>query len=602
MKKNDVLTIRIEDMGVDGEGIGKVDNIPLFVKDALIGDVVSVKIMKMKKNYGYARLLEILEPSKDRVTPPCEFHRSCGGCQIQALSYEKQLEFKQRKIRNNLKRIGGFSEEMLEQVMEPIIGMDEPYHYRNKAQFPVGRDREGRTVTGFYAGRTHTIIPNRNCLLGMPMNEKILETVLSFMEKYRIEPYDEKTNRGVVRHVLTRYGHTTKEWMVCLVIKRTKLPHADALVEELVKLEGMTSISININQKNTNVILGEKVETLWGSPYITDYIHLRTGADWQVEGDGIAYRISPQSFYQVNPIQTEKLYSTALAYAGLTGEESVWDLYCGIGTISLFLAQRAKQVYGVEIVPQAIADAKENAKLNGIMNAEFFVGKAEEVLPEFYERMRRGDSGISSGTSSGLSDAEVSDMDAAKDVQMLTPDVIVVDPPRKGCDTKCLETIVQMFPKRVVYVSCDSATLARDLKFLCENGYEVKRVRGCDMFGQTVSVETVVLLSHKKPDGHINVKVEFGEGEGKVPLDNIAKRAEEYKPKERVTYKMIKEYIEAKYGFKVHTAYIAEVKRDLGLPMYDAPNAVEELKQPRKHPTAEKVEAIKDALKHFEVI
>ena len=503
MKKNDVLTIRIEDMGVDGEGIGKVDNIPLFVKDALIGDVVSVKIMKMKKNYGYARLLEILEPSKDRVTPPCEFHRSCGGCQIQALSYEKQLEFKQRKIRNNLKRIGGFSEEMLEQVMEPIIGMDEPYHYRNKAQFPVGRDREGRTVTGFYAGRTHTIIPNRNCLLGMPMNEKILETVLSFMEKYQIEPYDEKTNRGVVRHVLTRYGHTTKEWMVCLVINRTKLPHADALVEELVKLEGMTSISININQKNTNVILGEKVETLWGSPYITDYIHLRTGADWQVEGDGIAYRISPQSFYQVNPIQTEKLYSTALAYAGLTGEESVWDLYCGIGTISLFLAQRAKQVYGVEIVPQAIADAKENAKLNGIMNAEFFVGKAEEVLPEFYERMRRGNSGIW--------DAEVSDMDAAKDVQMLTPDVIVVDPPRKGCDTKCLETIVQMFPKRVVYVSCDSATLARDLKFLCENGYEVKRVRGCDMFGQTVSVEAVVLLSQlkQKPDDYINVTIEL---------------------------------------------------------------------------------------------
>ena len=494
MKKNDILTIRIEDMGVDGEGIGKVDNIPLFVKDALIGDVVSVKIMKMKKNYGYARLLEILEPSKDRVTPPCEFHRSCGGCQIQALSYEKQLEFKQRKIRNNLRRIGGFSEEMLERVMEPIIGMDEPYHYRNKAQFPVGRDREGRTVTGFYAGRTHTIIPNRNCLLGMPMNEKILETVLSFMEKYRIEPYDEKTNRGVVRHVLTRYGHTTKEWMVCLVINQTKLPHADALVEELVKLEGMTSISININQKNTNVILGEKVETLWGSPYITDYIHLRTGADWQVEGDGIAYRISPQSFYQVNPIQTEKLYSTALAYAGLTGEESVWDLYCGIGTISLFLAQRAKQVYGVEIVPQAIADAKENAKLNGIINAEFFVGKAEEVLPEFYERMRRGDAGISYGISSGVSGAEASDMDAATDVQMLTPDVIVVDPPRKGCDTKCLETIVQMSPKRVVYVSCDSATLARDLKFLCENGYEVKRVRGCDMFGQTVSVETVVLL------------------------------------------------------------------------------------------------------------
>ena len=332
------------------------------------------------------------------------------------------------------------------------------------------------------------------------MNEKILETVLSFMEKYRIEPYDEKTNRGVVRHVLTRYGRTTKQWMVCLVINQPKLPHADALVEELTKLEGMTSISININQKNTNVILGEKVETLWGTPYITDYIHLRTGSDWKVEGEGIAYRISPQSFYQVNPVQTEKLYSTALEYAGLTGEESVWDLYCGIGTISLFLAQRAKQVYGVEIVPQAIADAKENAKQNGITNAEFFVGKAEEVLPKFYEQMRQ--EGVSNlpgrelpGHSSEVQTQNLADKNSA--AQMLKPDVIVVDPPRKGCDEKCLETIVQMNPKRVVYVSCDSATLARDLKFLCQNGYEVKRVRGCDMFGQTVSVETVVLLSRK---------------------------------------------------------------------------------------------------------
>ena len=479
------------------------------------------------------------QPANIKNNPDaCPLAKKCGGCQLQNMSYDRQLRWKQARVEILLKKFC---------KVDKIIGMDEPYHYRNKAQFPVGRDREGRTVTGFYAGRTHTIIPNRNCLLGMPMNEKILETVLSFMEKYRIEPYDEKTNRGVVRHVLTRYGHTTKEWMVCLVINRTKLPHADALVEELVKLEGMTSISININQKNTNVILGEKVETLWGSPYITDYIHLRTGADWQVEGDGIAYRISPQSFYQVNPIQTEKLYSTALAYAGLTGEESVWDLYCGIGTISLFLAQRAKQVYGVEIVPQAIADAKENAKLNGITNAEFFVGKAEEVLPEFYERMRRGNSGIW--------DAEVSDMDAAKDVQMLTPDVIVVDPPRKGCDTKCLETIVQMSPKRVVYVSCDSATLARDLKFLCENGYEVKRVRGCDMFGQTVSVETVVLLSQlkQKPDDYINVTIE---------LDNVDITSVETK----ATYDEIKKYVaEHNAGMKVSNLYISQVKRKCGI-------------------------------------
>ena len=299
---------------------------------------------------------------------------------------------------------------------------------------------------------------------------------------------------------------------------------------------------------------------LWGQPYITDKI-----------GE-ISYQISPLSFFQVNPYQTGRLYGKALEYAQLSGNETVWDLYCGIGTISLFLAQKAKMVRGVEIIPAAIENAKENARLNGFANTEFFVGKAEEVLPEQFARTGE------------------------------RADVIVVDPPRKGCDETLLSTIIKMQPDRVVYVSCDSATLARDLKYLCERGYELKKVCPVDMFPNTVSVETVVLLSHKKPDGHINVKVEFGEGEGKVPLDNIAKRAENYKPKERVTYKMIKEYIEAKYGFKVHTAYIAEVKRDLGLPMYDAPNAVEELKQPRKHPTAEKVEAIKDALKHFEVI
>ena len=329
----------------------------------------------------------------------------------------------------------------------------------------------------------------------------------------------------------------------------------------------MTSITISVNQKNTNVIMGDSYEVLWGQAFITDYI-----------GE-IKYQISPLSFFQVNPVQSEKLYGLALEYADLKGDETVWDLYCGIGTISLFLAQKAKQVYGVEIIPQAIEDARKNAQINGIENAKFYVGKAEEVLPGYYADYAKAHPG-----------------------EQAHADVIVVDPPRKGCEESLLETMVQMQPERIVYVSCDSATLARDLKYLCGNGYELVKVRAVDQFSQTVHVETVVLLSHKKPDGHINVKVEFGEGEGKVPLDNIAKRAEEYKPKERVTYKMIKEYIEAKYGFKVHTAYIAEVKRDLGLPMYDAPNAVEELKQPRKHPTAEKVEAIKDALKHFEVI
>ena len=556
-RKNDLVTLEIEDCGIDGEGIGKADGFTVFVKDAVIGDTVTAKIIKAKKNYGYGRLMEVLKPSPYRVEPKCEFARQCGGCQLQALSYDQQLVFKTNKVKGHLERIGGFTDIL----MEPIIGMDELFHYRNKAQFPVGRNKEGKIVTGFYAGRTHNIIENRDCALGVAENKEVLDRVIAHMEKYGIEPYNEATGKGLVRHVLIRYGYFTKEVMVCLILNGNKLPKEEQLVKSLCEIPGMTSITINVNKKHSNVILGEKIRLLWGQEYITDRI-----------GD-ISYQISPLSFYQVNPMQTQKLYAKALEYADLHGQETVWDLYCGIGTISLFLAQKAKFVRGVEIVPAAIENAKENAKLNGLENTEFFVGKAEEVLPREYKK-----NGVYA-------------------------DVIVVDPPRKGCDETLLETMVEMNPERIVYVSCDSATLARDLKYLCERGYELRKVCPVDQFGMTVHVETVVLLSHKKPDGHINVKVEFGEGEGKVPLDNIAnKRAETYKPKERVTYKMIKEYIEAKYGFKVHTAYIAEVKRDFGLPMYDAPNAVEELKQPRKHPTAEKVEAIKDALKHFEVI
>ena len=555
-RKNDLVTLEIEDCGIDGEGIGKADGFTVFVKDAVIGDTVTAKIIKAKKNYGYGRLMEVLKPSPYRVEPKCEFARQCGGCQLQALSYDQQLVFKTNKVKGHLERIGGFTDI----PMEPIIGMDELFHYRNKAQFPVGRNKEGKIVTGFYAGRTHNIIENRDCALGVAENKEVLDRVIAHMEKYGIEPYNEATGKGLVRHVLIRYGYFTKEVMVCLILNGNKIPKEELLVKSLCEIPGMTSITINVNKKHSNVILGEEIRLLWGQEYITDRI-----------GD-ISYQISPLSFYQVNPMQTQKLYAKALEYADLHGQETVWDLYCGIGTISLFLAQKAKFVRGVEIVPAAIENAKENAKLNGLENTEFFVGKAEEVLPREYKK-----NGVYA-------------------------DVIVVDPPRKGCDETLLETMVEMNPDRIVYVSCDSATLARDLKYLCERGYELRKVCPVDQFGMTVHVETVVLLSHKKPDGHINVKVEFGEGEGKVPLDNIAKRAEEYKPKERVTYKMIKEYIEAKYGFKVHTAYIAEVKRDLGLPMYDAPNAVEELKQPRKHPTAEKVEAIKDALKHFEVI
>ena len=568
MQKNDLVTVAIEDIGVGGEGIGKVDGYTLFIKDAIIGDVVEAKIVKAKKNYGYARLMNIVTPSENRVEKPaCPMARRCGGCQIQEMKYGAQLSFKEGKVRGNLERIGEVPTELLDKVMQPIVGMEEPFHYRNKAQFPIGTDKEGHIITGFYAGRTHSIIPNTDCALGVAVNQKILEIILHFMENNHISAYDEEKHKGLVRHVLIRYGFKTDEIMVCLVINGEKLPHAEKLVDKLCEISGMTSITISVNKAKTNVIMGNEIKLLWGQTYITDYI------------GNVKYQISPLSFYQVNPVQTEKLYGLALDYADLNGNETVWDLYCGIGTISLFLAQNAKQVYGVEIVPQAIDDARNNAKINDIANAEFYVGKAEEVLPEYYREYQESHGG-----------------------ETAHADVIVVDPPRKGCEESLLQTIVDMQPEKVVYVSCDSATLARDVKFLRESGYELKKITPVDQFPNTVHVETVVLLSHKKPDGHINVKVEFGEGEGKVPLDNIAKRAEEYKPKERVTYKMIKEYIEAKYGFKVHTAYIAEVKRDLGLPMYDAPNAVEELKQPRKHPTAEKVEAIKDALKHFEVI
>lgn len=455
IKKNDILTVEITDTGTEGEGIGKNAGFTLFVKDAVIGDTVQVKVMKAKKNYAYAKLEKVLVPSPFRVQPPCAFHRQCGGCQLQSLSYEKQLEFKQNKIRNNLVRIGGFDPEKIDACMEPIIGMEDPWHYRNKAQFPFGYDKEGNVVTGFYAGRTHTIIPNTDCVLGVKENKEILEIILAYMKKYAVSAYEETSGKGLVRHVLIRKGFASGQIMVCLILNGKKLPEEQWLAEELWKIPGMTSVSVNVNTERTNVIMGKKVRVLKGEEKIEDAI-----------GD-VVFRISPLSFYQVNPVQTRKLYGKALEYAGLTGEETVWDLYCGIGTISLFLAQKAKKVYGVEIVPEAIADAKENAVRNGITNAEFFVGKAEEVLPQMYEE------------------------------EGVYADVIVVDPPRKGCDEKCLETMVRMRPESIVYVSCDSATLGRDLKYLGEKGYEIGKWRGCDMFPGTGHVETAVLLEQK---------------------------------------------------------------------------------------------------------
>ena len=673
-KKNERFQVTIEDLSENGEGIGKTDGFTWFVKDAVPGDVVEASVMKVKKTYGYARLLRVLEPSPDRVIPPCPVARQCGGCQIQAMSYESQLRFKEGKICNNLRRIGGLTglvpvdengalrkgevgwagrevgavgarQTVLESSMEraarkidaervvqgvaveqdgreiaaerdargvgaewdtrdtrgagtagagwsveqrqlvyPIMGMERPWRYRNKAQFPFGKGKDGRIITGFYAGRTHSIIEAEDCLLGVEENKKILDCIRSHMEQYGIEPYDETTHQGLVRHALIRKGFRTGELMVCLVLNGSvkQLTAAEELVERLNGLfEGavaetgpgkmglsemgiaggaraageaapapasrMASISCSINRERTNVIMGTKIVNLYGPGYITDYI------------GNVQYRISPLSFYQVNPVQTERLYGTALEYAGLTGEETVWDLYCGIGTISLFLAQKAKKVYGVEIVPQAIEDARANAKLNGMENVEFFVGKAEEVLPEQYEKHH------------------------------VYADVIVVDPPRKGCDPVCLDTIVKMAPKRVVYVSCDSATLARDLKYLGERGYAVEKVRGCDMFGQTGHVETVVLLSKLNTKQHIEVELNLDE------LDLTAAES-------KATYDEIKAYVLEKHGLKVSSLYISQVKRKCGLDVGQNYNLSkkEDAKVPQCPP--DKEAAIMEALKHFHMV
>ena len=516
-KKNDIVTVTIEDIGNDGEGIGKTDGYTLFVKDAVIGDVVEARITKCKKNYGYARVEKVVTPSSFRVEPKCSFHKRCGGCQIQAMRYDRQLVFKQDKIRNNLLRIGGFPAALIDTVIEPVVGMEEPWHYRNKAQFPVGYDKEGNLITGFYAGRTHDIIANTDCALGAPENQLILEAVLSYMRDNHVTAYREDTGEGLVRHVLIRTGFWSGEIMVCLVVNGTKLPAAEKLTKNLLAIpltdtaesganKKITSISLSVNTEKTNVIMGKDICVLWGKGCIQDTLC------------GLTFSISPLSFYQVNPVQTEKLYGLALEYANLTGKETVWDLYCGIGTISLCMAKKARQVYGVEVVPQAIEDARENARVNQIANVEFYEGKAEEVLPAFYERL--GQAG--------------EDENADK----LHPDVIVVDPPRKGCDEKCLETMLRMRPERIVYVSCDSATLARDLKVLCEGGYELKKVRGVDQFGGTVHVETVCLLSKPHTEHHIEVEVN---------LDEMDLTAAESK----ATYEEIKAYVRAHMGLKV---------------------------------------------------
>ena len=456
--KNEVYTVEIEDVGVNGEGIARMDGYTLFIKDAVRLDTCEVKITKAHPKYAYAKLMKVVKPSPFRVEPRCPVASKCGGCKVMAASYEEQLRFKQNKVKNNIDKIG----KVTGYEMAPIVGMDNPYHYRNKAQFPIGLDKEGNLVSGFYAGRTHVIIPNEECHIGVPENEEILKILKEFMAEKNIAPYDEVTLKGLIRYVMIRKAFHTGEIMVCIIINGNKIPNQEELVERLKTVKGMTSIFVSINLCNTNVIMGKILEHIYGKKYITDYI-----------GD-VKFNISPKSFFQVNPVQTEKMYSKALEFAGLTGEETVWDLYCGIGSISLFLAKAAKKVFGVEIISDAIRDAKNNAKINGIENVEFFVGKSEEVLPDYYKKH------------GGYAD------------------VIVVDPPSKGCDEKLLETIVQMQPERLVYVSCDSATLARDIHYMDEHGYELRKVQAFDNFPFSEHVETVVLMTRVSNEPHTN--------------------------------------------------------------------------------------------------
>ena len=481
--------------------------------------------------------------------------KNCGGCPLLGLDYAEQLKQKEATVKKLLGKYG---------PVNAIRGMEDPYHYRNKVISTFTTGWGGKLTSGIYAANSHKVLPVERCLLQDEVLDKTMEAVRAAAIACRYQPYNEDKGTGLVRHCLLRRGVATGQVMVVLVTAQAVLPGAKNFVRALLaeaEKRGVTVTTVvqNVNPRKTSVVLGEAEKVLYGKGYILDTLCGKT------------YALSPRSFYQINHSQTEVLYGLAVEAAHLTGKEVVLDAYCGIGTIGLTAADHAKQVVGVELNRDAVQDAIGNAKHNGVKNARFFAADATRWISEAAAAGERAD-------------------------------VIFMDPPREGSTPQFIESVARMAPKRVVYVSCNPETLARDLALLTKKGYRVESSTPVDMFPHSEHIETVVLLSHKKADSYIHIDVEFGEGEGKIPVDSIAKRAEAYKPKEKVTYKMIKEYIEAKYGFKVHTAYIAEVKRNLGLPMYDAPNAVEELKQPRKHPTPEKVEAIKDALRYFAVI
>jgi 23S rRNA (uracil1939-C5)-methyltransferase len=451
VQKNEYIDVVFEDLTHDGAGVAKVDGYPLFVPNGLPGEKAKVKVIKVNKGYGIGRLIELYEKSPFRVEIPSDEANKYGGCQLEHISYEGQLKFKENQVRQVLARIG-----KLEDIkVHSILGMDNPWHYRNKAQVPVG-EKDGRLIAGFFKPRSHEIVDTDESLIQLPEINEAVQAVKEICNELRIPAYNEETHKGVVRHIMARFGKQTGELMVVIITRTEDITYKSKLVEEIVaRLPKVKSIVHNINSKRTNVILGEKTNLLWGNEAIYDYI-----------GD-VKFAISALSFYQVNPVQTKVLYEKALEYAGLTGEETVIDAYCGIGTISLFLAQKAKKVFGVEVVPEAIEDAKRNAELNRFTNAEFAAGEAEVVIPKWYKEGNRAD-------------------------------VLVVDPPRKGCDEALLNTIIEMKPKKVVYVSCNPATLARDLRILEDGGYKTLEVQPVDMFPHTTHVECVSQLMRKE--------------------------------------------------------------------------------------------------------
>ena len=550
LEKNRIYRAHIDGYSSEGLGIARIDGQVVFVHGAVRGETCDVLVMKVLKNAAFGKIAALVEPSPARRQPDCPYYGRCGGCDFRHMSYEEELWAKRARVQDALTRIGG-----AEVTVEEILGAEQPLHYRNKSIYPISPAGE----VGFYRARSHQVVNVEHCLIQKPEADALAQAVRDYIARFQVEPYNEATGRGLLRHLYVRTS-CRGESLACLLINGSRLPHEQEVVDMLrAAAPGVCGVVLGENTRRGNAILGDRYRTLWGRDYLTDTLC------------GLELRLSVPSFYQVNHDQAQRLYEKALEYAGLTGRELAVDLYCGAGTITQVLARRARHVIGGEIVPEAIRDAEDSARRNGVENVEFLCGDASRLAAELRQRGLR-------------------------------PDVICVDPPRKGLAPDVVEAAASMTPGRIVYVSCDPATLARDVARFAPLGYRPVRACAVDLFPGTAHVETVVLLSHKKADSYIHIDVEFGEGEGKIPVDSIAKRAEAYKPKEKVTYKMIKEYIEAKYGFKVHTAYIAEVKRDLGLPMYDAPNAVEELKQPRKHPTPEKVEAIKDALRYFAVI